>query len=132
MNIDRDKIVDDLGQVFEFLKQIDDPYRDSVALAAGLISGEISEAPGAARLLSLGEVRGWKDILWIEIKGKAPEIAVVEDFPFDEGAMRIYKGRDLIMPWAVDYGRSFRCWAEKPREVDMEGAAWEEEGDVDG
>ena len=125
MNVNRDKIVEDLGQVYEFLKQIDDPYRDSVALAAGLISGEISEAPAAARLRSLGEVRVWKDFLWIEFKGKAPKIAVVDDFPFDEGALRIYTARDLIMLLALNYGRTFRCWADKPREVDMEGAEWE-------
>ena len=129
MNLDRDKIVEDLGQVYEFLKQIDDPYRDSVALAAGLISGEISEAPAAAQMLSLGKVRGWKDILWIEFKGKAPKIAVVDDFPFDEGVMRIYTAQDPVMPLAWDYGRTYRCWASRPTEEEMAAAPWEE---VDG
>lgn len=126
--IDRDKLVEDLGNVHDFLRAIEDPAADSVAIAAGIIAGELEWHP-AARLLTLGEVREWKDFLWIEFKGKAPEIAVVEDFPFDEGALRIYKGRDLVMPWAVDYGRTFRCWAEKPTEADMEGAAWEAEGE---
>lgn len=126
--IDRDKLVEDLGNVHDFMKAIEDPAADSVAVAAGIISGELEWHP-AARRLTLEEVRGWKDFLWIEYKGKAPKVAVVDDFPFDEGALRIYTARDLVMPLALDYGRTFRCWAEKPTEADMEGAAWEAEDD---
>ena len=127
--MDRNKLLDALENVHDFLKEIDDPGHKAVAMAAAYIAGELEWHP-AARLLTLGEIRGWKDILWIELKGKAPEIAVVEDFPFDEGAMRIYKGRDLVMPWAVDYGRTFRCWASKPTAEDVAAAAWEVDGDA--
>ncbi len=126
--IDRDKLVEDLGNVHDFLRAIEDPAADSVAVAAGIISGELEWKP-AARLLTLEEVREWKGFLWIEFRGKAPEIAVVDDFPFDEGALRIYTARDLVMPMALNYGMNFRCWAEKPTPEDMEGAAWEAESD---
>lgn len=132
MNFDRDKIVEDLGQVFEFLKQIDDPYRDSVALAAGLISGEISEAPAAARLLSLEEVRESKGFLWVE--NREPHRLTKGIFvELDREALMHFQVRRpekwLSVYSAVLYGLCFRCWESKPTEEEMTGTPWEE---VDG
>lgn len=129
--IDRDKLVEDLGQVFEFLKQIDDPYRDSVALAAGIISGEISEEPGAARLLRLEEVRGCKGFLWLQLGNKAVRAVVDEDV---DGAVWFYvmpdnQTRALDM---IYYGAAWRCWESRPSEEEMAGAPWYEEVDGDG
>lgn len=134
MNIDRDKIVDDLGQVFEFLKQIDDPYRDSVALAAGIISGEISEAPGAARLLSLEEVRESKGFLWVEIR--EPHQIYKGVFDCTEGGI-IYFFIRRPEKWLYESstlfcGFAWRCWASRPTEEEMAAMPWEEEGDGDG
>ena len=132
--IDRDKIVEDLGQVYEFLKQIDDPYRDSVALAAGLISGEISEAPAAARLLTLEEVRESKGFLWVE--NREPHRPTKGIFvELDREALMHFQVRRpekwLSVYSAVLYGLCFRCWASRPTEEEMAGTPWEEV-DVDG
>lgn len=139
--IDRDKLVEDLGQVFEFLKQIDDPYRDSVALAAGIISGEISEAPGAARLLRLEEVREWKGFLWLEardgfeIKSDSPHVtrAIVDGF--EDGAVIFYIHPSDGIAFECDailYGEKWRCWESRPSEEEMAGAPWYEETEGDG
>ena len=131
--IDRDKLVEDLGNVHDFLRAIEDPAADSVAVAAGLIAGELEWHP-AARLLTLGEVREWKDFLWVEIRepGAMPKGVFKGIFVKMEEADMIFH---IWRPYwigrysAVLYGLRFRCWAEKPTEADMEGAAWEAEDD---
>jgi len=132
MNIDRDKIVEDLGQVFEFLKAIDDPYRDSVALAAGLIAGEIQETPGAARVLTLEEVRGWKGFLWLEaIDGfeiaadsRKKTRAIVDSY--EDGAVYLYlhPAGVLFGGQAILYSETWRCWETSPTEEEMAGTPW--------
>lgn len=135
MNIDRDKIVEDLGQVFDFLKAIDDPYRDSVALAAGLISGEIQEAPGAARLLTLEEVRGWKGFLWLEVNGTfevstdSQRITRAVMSECYDGLVILYLHPDNTetAATAVKYGEDWRCWETRPTEEEMAGRPWGDE-----
>ena len=137
--IDRDKIVEDLGQVFDFLHSIDDPYADSVAVAAGIISGEIGEAPAAARLLSLGEVREWKERLWLEardgfeIAADSPHVtrAIVDGF--ECGGVIFYISPNDGIPFDCDailYGEKWRCWETRPTEEEMAAAPWED-NDVD-
>ena len=130
--IDRDKIVEDLGQVFDFLHSIDDPYADSVAMAAGLISGEIGEAPAAARLLTLEEVRGWKGFVWLELAGEFEVIAdsknmtraVVDDFSAGAVYLYLHPGGAGVRCEAIMYSETWRCWADPPTEEDRAGTPW--------
>lgn len=135
--IDRDKLLDNLGNVHDFLRAIDDPGAEAVAIAAGIISGELEWHP-AARLLTLGEVREWKDFLWMEVnpaytedrQGRLFRAVAVRDGQADDVlTFHLRETPNVHKVGPVYYGASIRCWAEKPTPEDMEGVAWDEDAE---
>lgn len=125
--IDRNELLDRLGNVHEFLQAIDDPGADAVAIAAAILSGAAT-FQGGARLLSLEEVREWRGFLWVEIR---------ENGAMSKGIFVKMEEADMIFHlrrpyWigqysAVLYGLRFRCWASEPTAEDMAAAEWEAE-----
>ena len=132
--MDRDQLLDTLGNVHEFLKAIDDPGADAVAMAAAVIAGDVEQKP-AARLLTLREVKKWKDLLWLEVA--APYTEDHQGHLYrglyegeDEDAVLLFKlrGRPFISRTsAINYGLSIRCWATRPSADDMAVTPWEED-----
>lgn len=125
MVIDRDELLDRLENVHEFLTAIDDQGKDTVALAAAIIAGEMSFR-GGARLLTLEEVRDWKGFLWVEIR-ETGAISKGIFVKMNEAEMVFYFRRPHWIGEysAVLYGLRFRCWASEPTPEDRTAAEWE-------
>lgn len=126
--INKDELLDRLGNVHEFLQAIDDPGADAVAIAAAILSGAAT-FQGGARLMSLEEVREWRGFLWVESR----ETGAVSKGIFvrmnDDAVMVFHLRRPYWIGEysAVLYGLRFRCWASKPTAEDMAAAEWEAE-----
>lgn len=134
--IDKNELLDRLGNVHEFLQAIDDPGADAVAIAAAILSGAAT-FQGGARLLSLEEVMGWKGFLWLETaapytndhQGHLYRAIIVREGQANGVLTFHVRGvsPNVTKTSAVYYGLSCRCWASKPTAEDMAAAEWEAE-----
>lgn len=131
--INREQLLTDLDNVHDFLRSIDDPCADSVAMAAAILSGA-GTIRTAARLLTLEEVRGWEGFLWLELA--APIIDSRQTVLYkavltgEEGGALYFHLRDDLHGYeksAVYYGLRFRCWASRPSADEMAAVPWDED-----
>ena len=130
--MDRNELLNRLGNVHEFLQAIDDPGADAVAIAAAILSGAAT-FQGGARLLSLEEVRDWKGFLWVEIcpaytgdfQGRLMKAAMVRDEGDGVLTFQLREIPNFHKVSVVYYGEAVRCWASKPTAEDQAAAEWE-------
>lgn len=84
------------------------------------------EAARAARVMTLEEVRDNSEVVWLETKWSRAELCIVDYGESDSNWLWVSYGVDNSgnSAWK-DYGKTWRCWTQRPTDEQREAVKWE-------
>ena len=84
------------------------------------------EAAQSARVMTLEEVRDNSEVVWLETKWSRAELCIVDHGESDSNWLWVSYGVDNSgnSAWKY-YGKTWRCWTQRPTDEQREAAKWE-------
>jgi hypothetical protein len=84
------------------------------------------EAAQTARVMTLEEVRDNSEVVWLETKWSRAELCIVDHGESDSNWLWVSYGVDNSgnSAWK-DYGKTWRCWTQRPTDGQREVTPWE-------